>query len=178
MFRNISVIYSTAPSSPPSATGGNDYTSIIGAEVIIGEGFSNVNIPITILADDLPELNENFQLSLVSVYFTEEVSEDMGDGGPQLGEITSSEITIRENDDPYGRFRITEGSGESEVRVPEADSLGVSLIVTREAGSVGTVEVTWSVSGTAEENVDFAGKFCNCCFKDGCLSSYNCSLKH
>ncbi|CAI8030499.1 Adhesion G-protein coupled receptor V1 [Geodia barretti] len=126
-------------------------------EVIIEEGSSSVNIPVTILADELPELDETFQLSLVSVYFTEEVPEDMGDGGPQLGEITVSEIVIRENDDPYGRFRIAGGSGESVVRVPEADSLGVSLTVTREAGRVGTVEVTWSVSGTAEENVDFAG---------------------
>ena len=157
LFRNISVIYSTAASSPSSATAGNDYASITGEEVIIEEGSSSVNIPVTILADELPELDETFQLSLVSVYFTEEVPEDMGDGGPQLGEITVSEIVIGENDDPYGRFRIAGGSGESVVRVPEADSLGVSLTVTREAGKVGTVEVTWSVSGTAEENVDFAG---------------------
>ena len=159
LFRNISIIYSTAASSLPSATAGNDYVPIVGEEAIIEGGSSRVNISVTILADDLPELNETFQLSLVGVSFAEELLEDTGDGGPQLGELTTSEIVIRENDDPYGRFRITGGSGESVVRVPEVGSFGVSLTVTREAGRVGTVEVSWSVTdGTAVENVDFGGK--------------------
>ena len=158
LFRNISVFYSTATSSLPSATAGNDYAPIIGEEVIISEGTSFANIPVTILADDLPELNETFQLSLISVSFTEELPEDSGSGGPQLGPTTDTEIVIFENDDPYGRFHITGSSGESVVRVPEVGSFGVSLIVTREAGRVGIVEVSWSVTGgTAVENVDFGG---------------------
>ena len=135
-----------------------DYTQILGEEIIIEEGSSSAEIPVTILADNLPELDETFQLSLVSVSFTEEVSEDMGDGGPQLGETTTLEITIRENDDPYGRFRITGGSGESVVWVPEVGNLGVSLNVTREAGRVGTVSVTLSLSGNATEDEDYGGK--------------------
>ena len=144
----------------PSATAGADYISIVGEELIIKEGSLRGDISVTILADDLPELNETFQLSLLSVSFAEELPEDSGDGGPQLGSITTSEITIRENDDPYGRFRITGSSGESAVRVPEVGSLGVSLTVAREAGRVGTVAVTWSITGgTAVENIDFGGEY-------------------
>ena len=166
LFRNISVIYSTAASLLPSAMAGNDYVAIIGEEVIIEEGSSRANITVTILADDLPELNETFRLSLVSVSFAEELPEDSGEGGPQLGAITTSEITIRENDDPYGRFTITGSGGESVVRVAEVGSLGVSLLVTREAGRVGEVEVTWSVTGgSAVENVDFGGE----CIHHSCV---------
>ena len=152
------MFYSTAASSPPSATAGNDYAPIVGEEIIIAEGSSFARIPVTILADNLPELNETFQISLISVSFSEELPEDSGSGGPQLGSTTSTKILIRENDDPYGRFRITGSGGESVVRIQEVGNLGVSLTVSREAGRVGTVEVSWSVTGgTAVENVDFGG---------------------
>lgn len=152
------MLYSTASSPLPSATAGNDYTPVAGREIVIQEGSSLAYIPVTILADDLPELNETFELSLIEVSFTEELEEDPGSGGPQLGSTTSAEILILENDDPYGRFTITSSSGESSVRVQEVGSLGVTLNVVREAGRVGTVMVTWSITGgTAVENIDYGG---------------------
>ena len=153
------MLYSTASSPLPSATAGNDYTPAVGREIIISEGSSLAYIPVTILADDLPELNETFQLSLIEVSFAEELVEDSGTGGPQLGSTTTAEIVILENDDPYGRFSITGSSGESTVRVQEVGSFGVTLNVNREAGRVGTVMVTWSITGgTAIENVDYGGQ--------------------
>lgn len=150
------MLYST--SSQQSAVAGNDYTSISGEEVIIQEGSTSVNIPITIIADDIPELNETFQLVLNDAYLTEELAEDSGGGGPQLGAITTTDIIILENDDPYGRFHITGSGGESTVRVQEVGSFGVILSVERQAGTVGAAQVTWSITGgTATEGVDFGG---------------------
>lgn len=150
------MLYST--SSQQSAEAGIDYTSISGEEIIIPEGTTAANIPITILADNISELNETFQLVLNNVYLTEEIPEDFGSGGPQLGPITTVDIVILENDDPYGRFHITGSSGESIVRVQELANLGVILNVDRQAGRVGTVQVTWSITGgTAIESVDFGG---------------------
>ena len=160
LFSNISVLYSTAAAPVPSATAGNDYAPIVGREIIIPEGVSSENISVTILTDNIPELNETFQLSLIGVSFAEERAEDSGSGGPQLGPTTTADIVILENDDPYGRFSISGSSGESVVRVQEVGNLGVSLTVTREAGRIGTVLVTWNiVGGTTAENVDFGGKF-------------------
>ena len=80
-------------------------------------------------------------------------------GGPLLGRITTTDIVIFENDDPYGRFHITGSSGESTVREQEAASVGVSLTVERQGGTIGSVQVTWSVTGgTATEGEDFAGQ--------------------
>lgn len=150
------MLYST--SSQQSAQAGVDYISISGEEIIIPEDTTAANIPITILADNISELNETFQLVLNDVYLTEEIAEDSGSGGPQLGPITTADIVILENDDPYGRFHITGSSGESIVRVQEVASLGVILNVDRQAGRVGTVQVTWSITGgTATEDVDFGG---------------------
>ena len=145
--------------SQQSATAGIDYTSIQGEEVIIQEGDSFAYISVTILADDLPELNETFQLSLISVSLDEELAENSGGNGPQLGPITRADITILENDDPYGRFHITGSGGESTVQVQEVGNFGVILNIDRQAGTVGTVQVTWSISteGTATENMDFGG---------------------
>lgn len=150
--------YSTI--SQQSAQAGVDYISISGEEIIIPEDTTTANIPITILADNISELNETFQLVLNAVNLTEEIAEDFGSGGPQLGPITTADIVILENDDPYGRFHITGSSGESIVRVQEIASLGVILNVDRQAGRVGTVQVTWSITGgTATEDVDFGGWF-------------------
>lgn len=150
------MLYST--SSQQSAEAGVDYTSISGKEIIIPEGSNAINIPITILPDNISELNETFQLVLNDVYLTEEIGEDSGNAGPQLGPITTADIVILENDDPYGRFHITGSGGESVVRVQEVGNLGVILNVDRQAGRVGTVQVTWSITGgTATEDVDFGG---------------------
>ena len=151
------MLYSTT--SQQSAEAGSDYTSVTGEIITIPEGSSLANIPITILADELPELNETFELALINVFLSMDDVEESGQGGPQLGSITATDIIILENDDPYGRFHITGSGGESTVRVPEVGSLGVVLVVERQAGRVGTVQVTWSVTGgTATQGADFGGQ--------------------
>lgn len=153
-FGAIRVLYTTLQQS---AEAGSDFTSAIGDEITIPEGTSLMNIPIEILADNLPELNETFQLVLNDV--TLDIGlEESGSGGPLLGSITTTDIVIVENDDPYGRFHITGSSGENTVRVQEMANLGVSLMVERQGGTVGSVQVTWSVTGgSATEGEDFAG---------------------
>lgn len=141
-----------------TAEAGSDFTSATGQEITIPEDISLMNISVEILADNLPELNETFQLVLNNVILDIDL-EDPGYGGPLLGAITTTDIVIVENDDPYGRFHITGSNGESTVRVPEAANLGVSLEVERQGGTVGSVQVTWSVTGgSATEGEDFAGQ--------------------
>lgn len=53
------------------AQSGNDYQTVTSASIIIPEGTSSSSLPITILPDQLPELNERFQLNLDSkLYLT------------------------------------------------------------------------------------------------------------
>ena len=154
-FGDILVVYTTLQQS---AEAGSDFTSAIGDEIIIPDGSSFVYIPINITADTLPELNETFQLVLNEVMLDTGIG-DSSLGGPLLGRITTTDIVIFENDDPYGRFHITGSSGESTVREQEAASVGVSLTVERRGGTVGSVQVTWSVTGgIATEGEDFAGQ--------------------
>ena len=96
---------------------------------------------------------------MISVSLAEELAENSGGSRPQLGPITGADVVILENDDPYGRFHITGSSGESTVRIQEVGNFGVILNIDRQAGTVGTVQVTWGIStgGTATQNMDFGG---------------------
>ena len=150
------MLYSTV--SLQSAEAGSDYTAILGKELTLAEGISTANISVAILADTLPELNETFQLVLNDVNRETDVDESEDPAGPELGAITTVDVVILENDDPYGRFHITGSGGESVVEVQEVASLGVQLVVERQGGRVGTVQVSWGISGgSATEGDDFGG---------------------
>ncbi len=67
-------------------------------------------------------------------------------------------MVILESDDPHGRFYLFAGSGDSELQVPEVDSLGVTLTIERRGGTIGDVQISWAVvSGIAVEGEDYGG---------------------
>lgn len=133
---------------------------VVGQSVILADGERSVSIPITIMGDDLPELNESLIVTLTGVELVNTGGEPVISGGPLLGAITQTTLTILENDDPRGVFIISGTDGRSEVGViePESFTFGITLRVERLQGSIGQVSVSWSVAGgTAQSGQDFIG---------------------
>ena len=141
------------------ATPVNDFSPAISQSITIPEGSSQTAIPVTIVGDTIPELDEN----LIAILNTVEIigeSVDSSATGPLLGAITETAVVISVNDDPYGKFYLFASNGESEVRVIEAENFGITLIIERRGGTLGDVQVNWDViSGIAEEGEDYAGRF-------------------
>ena len=90
--------------------------------------------------DTLPELEEMFEVEL-------SIADIFGDSstGARLGNSSIAVVIVPESDDPYGLFRIAEGSRMVEVAEdvpagqPELGSVAVS--VERTFGVLGVVEV-------------------------------------
>ena len=82
----------TVTCSPPSLVG-EDY-SVASTDVVLLEGESSKAVPIYIINDLVPELEESFLLELIN----------QTTGGAVLGELTRTIITILPSDDPFGAF--------------------------------------------------------------------------
>ncbi len=72
---------------------GEDY-SVASSDVVLLEGESSKPIPIIIINDVLPELEETFRIELLN----------QTTGGALLGDLTQAIITILPSDDPFGSF--------------------------------------------------------------------------
>lgn len=64
------------------------------SDVVLLEGESSKPVPILIINDVIPELEETFRIELLN----------QTTGGAFLGVLTQSIITILPSDDPYGSF--------------------------------------------------------------------------
>ena len=80
-----------------TATYGLDY-SITSTDVVLASGETEKVVPIDIINDRIPELDETFVVRLLPAVT----------GGAALGAITETQVTILKSDDPNGAF------GESE----------------------------------------------------------------
>jgi hypothetical protein len=143
------------------ASDGNDFITVVGQAVVIPDGERQASIPVTIVGDAVPELNESLIVTLTSVELVSDLSPLVEGGEPVLGELAMLTLVILENDDPHGVFTVHSGDGSAVVRVvePQELSTGVTLTVERLQGSIGQVSVRWSVSrGTALQGTDFIGK--------------------
>lgn len=72
---------------------GEDF-SVASSDVVLLEGESSKAIPILIINDVVPELEETFRIELLN----------QTTGGALLGDLTHAIITILPSDDPYGSF--------------------------------------------------------------------------
>ena len=135
-----------------------DFTTIASSSFTIPEGNSTGYLPLSITDDTVPELTEIFVVYLLSVEVSSGASQDSTEE-PYLGSPDTTWVSILSNDDPYGRFHIvisTSSGSVGQLSVPEMENFAVSLTVERRGGSVGTVEVSLSTSGsTATPGVDF-----------------------
>lgn len=72
---------------------GEDY-SVASTDVVLLEGESSKSVPIYVINDVVPELEETLLIELIN----------QTTGGALLGEVTRAVITILPSDDPFGAF--------------------------------------------------------------------------
>ncbi|GAB0206124.1 adhesion G-protein coupled receptor V1 [Grus japonensis] len=127
LFADVSVKFKAMPIT---ATAGEDY-SVASSDVVLLEGETSKAVPIYIINDINPEVEESFYVQLLN----------QTTGGALLGSLTRAVITIEASDDPFGSFvfQITEFTVEE----PEFGSVTISLPIIRNAGTLGNVTVQW-----------------------------------
>ncbi|XP_043565048.1 adhesion G-protein coupled receptor V1 isoform X2 [Chiloscyllium plagiosum] len=136
IFADVSVKFQALSMT---ARAGEDY-SIASSDVLLLEGETSKAVPIYLLNDRIPELEESFRIELIN-----ETT-----GGAVLGAVTQATITIEASDDPYGTFAFERT--EFIVEEPESETTKINLSVVRNAGTVGTVTVQW-VAMTNDQQV-------------------------
>ncbi|XP_056394317.1 adhesion G-protein coupled receptor V1 isoform X2 [Hyla sarda] len=127
MFADVSVKFKAVPIS---ATASEDY-SVASSDVVLLEGETSKAVPIYIINDINPEVEESFRVLLLN----------QTTGGALVGDITEAIIVIEASDDPYGSFvfQVTSVS----VDEPDFSTTHVNLPVIRNAGTLGNVVVQW-----------------------------------
>lgn len=117
------------------ASPGTDFGLVINGVIEIADGQANAEIPLNILSDNAPELNETFQVMLSHI---DVISPDIAPTyPPRLGEIQKAIVTILKNDNPNGIFQLRSDNPAASsdgriVPVEEVDKLAVDLIVVRQ----------------------------------------------
>uniref|UniRef100_A0A8C7EBG5 Adhesion G-protein coupled receptor V1 n=1 Tax=Nothoprocta perdicaria TaxID=30464 RepID=A0A8C7EBG5_NOTPE len=130
IFADVSVKFKAMPIT---AIPGEDY-SIASSDVVLLEGETSKAVPIYIINDINPEVEESFYIQLLN----------QTTGGALLGSLTRAIITIEASDDPFGSFvfQIT----EFVVEEPELGSVAINLPIIRNAGTLGNVTVEWAAT--------------------------------
>ncbi|KAK9974393.1 hypothetical protein ABG768_022494 [Culter alburnus] len=127
IFADVSVKFRAVPMT---ARVGEDY-SVASSDVVLLEGESSKPVPILIINDVLPELEETFRIELLN----------QTTGGALLGDLTQAIITILPSDDPFGSFVFQ--AAPITVEEPAVNAFEVSLPIIRNAGTMGEVVVQW-----------------------------------
>ncbi|ESP05659.1 hypothetical protein LOTGIDRAFT_102713, partial [Lottia gigantea] len=133
-----------------------DFGLVTENSIIIGDGETSGAINLSIINDNLPELDEKFELKLTKVEVADEKFKTKED--PKLGEIKSALVVIESNDNANGVFNIygTPASLGRTVEVEEIDKYAVDLVVERQGGNIGDVNIQWSVdTGNATYGKDY-----------------------
>ncbi|XP_071260291.1 adhesion G-protein coupled receptor V1-like isoform X2 [Salvelinus alpinus] len=135
IFADVSVKFRAVPMT---ARVGDDY-SVASSDVVLLEGETSKPVPIYIIDDVIPELEETFRIELLNVTT----------GGAKLGVLTRTIITILPSDDPFGAFVFQ--AAPVTIEEPGVNSFQVTLPIVRNAGAIGTVVVQWraTVNGRA-----------------------------
>ncbi|KAF7670351.1 hypothetical protein LDENG_00010120 [Lucifuga dentata] len=130
IFADVSVKFKAVPIT---ATVSEDY-SVASSDVVLLEGESSKSVPIYVINDMEPELEETFRIELIN----------QTTGGALLGELTRAIITILPSDDPFGAFVFQ--AAPVTIEEPGSNSIEVTLPIIRNAGTIGTVAVQWQAT--------------------------------
>ncbi|OWK61600.1 G-protein coupled receptor 98, partial [Lonchura striata] len=130
IFSDVSVKFKAMPIT---ATAGEDY-SVASSDVVLLEGETSKAVPIYIINDINPELEESFYVQLLN----------QTTGGALLGSLTRAVITIEASDEPFGSFVFQ--NTEFTVEEPEFGSVTINLPIIRNAGTLGNVTVQWAAT--------------------------------
>ncbi|KJE98052.1 ephrin type-A receptor 4a [Capsaspora owczarzaki ATCC 30864] len=117
-----------------TATAGTDFVALPSLPVVFPENVTAVNVSVTILNDDLPELDESFVVSLSS----------NGLGGVRIGAQASTTVTIRANDNYAGLFSFDTAGASADVaaRTTLFEGSSFNITVLRNAGLFGAQSLT------------------------------------
>uniref|UniRef100_A0A4W3JB69 Adhesion G-protein coupled receptor V1 n=1 Tax=Callorhinchus milii TaxID=7868 RepID=A0A4W3JB69_CALMI len=127
IFEDVSVKFQTFSMT---ARVGEDY-SVASSDVILLEGETSKAVPIYLLNDITPEIDESFRIELIN----------QTTGGAVLGELTQATVTIEASDDPYGSFVFQ--STKFIVEEPEFNTAKVKLPIVRNGGTLGAATIQW-----------------------------------
>nr|XP_047904941.1 adhesion G-protein coupled receptor V1 isoform X8 [Anser cygnoides] len=149
------------------ATENEDYI-IEKKKIIMAENATITSVMITILPDNLPELQEGFIINITDVQLV-----DSHTGGQpsvkRLG-LEIAEITIEENDDARGifSFNVTKDitGTVAGYEVPPPQNI-LKLPVVRQAGKFGTSTLYWEAIHSTASIEDFTPSSGNLTFADG-----------
>ncbi|XP_049326601.1 adhesion G-protein coupled receptor V1 isoform X2 [Astyanax mexicanus] len=130
IFADVSVKFRAVPMT---ARVGEDY-SVASSDVVLLEGESSKPVPILIINDVVPELEETFRIELLN----------QTTGGAFLGEPFQAIITILPSDDPYGSFVFQ--AEPVTIEEPGVNAFEVSFPIVRNAGTIGYVAVQWQAT--------------------------------
>ncbi|XP_068559504.1 adhesion G-protein coupled receptor V1 [Cebidichthys violaceus] len=130
IFADVSVKFRAVPLT---ARVSEDY-SVASTDVVLLEGESSKSVPIYVINDVVPELEETFLIELIN----------QTTGGALLGELTRAIITILPSDDPFGAFVFQ--AVPVTIEEPGSNSMEVKLPIVRNAGTIGTVVVQWQAT--------------------------------
>ncbi|XP_074526084.1 adhesion G-protein coupled receptor V1 [Halichoeres trimaculatus] len=130
IFADVSVKFRAVPLT---ARVSEDY-SVASTDVVLLEGESSKSVPIYVINDMVPELEETFLIELIN----------QTTGGALLGELTRAIITILPSDDPFGAFVFQ--AVPVTIEEPGSGSVDVMLPIVRNAGTIGTVVVQWQAT--------------------------------
>ncbi|NXL95351.1 GPR98 protein, partial [Alectura lathami] len=143
------------------AIAGSDYEPVTRQWAVMQEGEEFANLTVTILPDNLPELDEKFTITLLKVELMN-ISSSLKNQ-PTIGQPNTSTVIILMNGDAFGVFKIYSVSPKAAenglyVDVEERPQTNVQLMIHRTEGSLGQVTVEWRVTGgTATPDLDFIG---------------------
>ncbi|MGH0186896.1 UNVERIFIED_CONTAM: hypothetical protein FKN15_023214 [Acipenser sinensis] len=130
IFADVSVKFRAVPMT---ARVGEDY-SVASSDVVLLEGETSKSVPIYIINDINPEIEERFRIELLN----------QTTGGALLGGLTQCIITIEASDDPYGSFIFQVAT--LKVEEPNLNATKVNLPIVRNAGTLGNVTVGWAAT--------------------------------
>uniref|UniRef100_A0A8C4S4U8 Adhesion G-protein coupled receptor V1 n=1 Tax=Erpetoichthys calabaricus TaxID=27687 RepID=A0A8C4S4U8_ERPCA len=128
IFADVSVKFRAFPMT---ARIGEDY-SVASSDVVLLEGETSKPVPIYIINDVNPEIEETFRIELLN----------QTTGGALLGDLTQAIITIEASDDPYGSFVFQAVS--QTIEEPDVSPTTVNLAIVRNSGTLGNVTVQWA----------------------------------
>ncbi|XP_038076858.1 adhesion G-protein coupled receptor V1-like isoform X2 [Patiria miniata] len=107
--------------------------------VTFNPGETEKNISFVAAPDSIPELNEMFQLTLAT----------FGNPPSDLGDLTTIQVTVLENDDPHGVFTFPEDPTIRHIDESKGtDIYSARFPVLRDAGVFGQANVSWAVITT------------------------------
>ena len=106
------------------------------SSVILQDGASTGQLPITILPDNIPELAEAFIITLNNVELVGNTAGVIAQNIPKLGVLKQAYGFIAKNDDANGKFRIYSNNPRAiengqAIEVEEIGNLAVELVVER-----------------------------------------------